>query len=218
MAWGDDMNIQAVDERKRPLSEPYLIRIGGWTRERYLREAPDNQIWEFAKGEVIMHSPATAEHQRIVIFLNRLLSGYCETSGLGEVLTGPAAVDLLPDVTREPDLFVVAPEDADRATGTPLAITPALVVEVTSPSTRRMDLEEKAEEYARAGVPEYWVVDLPEAALVVHHRETERYRMERLTEGRVESQAVSGFWIHTEWLFQSPLPSGRDCLQSILNG
>ncbi|MFB6286885.1 MAG: Uma2 family endonuclease [Candidatus Bipolaricaulia bacterium] len=212
------MRIQAVDERKRQLNEPYLIRVGGWTRERYLREAPDNQMWEFVGGEVIMHSPATAEHQRVVGFLYRLLAEYLETQNGGMVLTGPTAVDLLPEVTREPDLFVVAPEDAERATGTPLAITPSLVIEVTSPSTRRMDLAEKAEEYARAGVPEYWAVDLPEAALVVHRRDRERYDTERLASDPVESDAVAGFWIHAEWLFQSPLPSGRDCLQSILNG
>jgi len=69
MSGGDDMRIQAVDERKRQLNEPYLIRMGGWTRERYLREAPEDQIWEIAGGEVIMHSPATAEHQEIGGFL-----------------------------------------------------------------------------------------------------------------------------------------------------
>lgn len=211
------MKVHVVDERKRRLSEPYLIRMGGWTRERYLQEAPDNQIWEFVGGEVIMHSPATAEHQRIVSFLNRLLGGYCETRGWGEVLTGPGALDLLPNVTREPDLFVVAPEDTDRATGTPLAITPALIIEVTSPSTRRMDLEEKTAEYAQAGVPEYWVVDLTESELVVHRLDEERYEIARVSDGRVVSPSVPGFWVRAEWLFQDPLPSARNCLQSILD-
>jgi len=57
------MGVQVVDERKEPLRESYVVRLGGWTLERYLREAPEDQIWEFVRGEVVMHSPASAEHQ-----------------------------------------------------------------------------------------------------------------------------------------------------------
>ena len=36
---------------------------------------------------------------------------------------------------------------------------PDLAIEVLSPSTRHIDREEKAAEYAEAGVTEYWIVD-----------------------------------------------------------
>ena len=211
------MKVHVVDERQHPLREPYLIRIGGWSHERYLREAPDNQIWEFVRGEVIMHSPAAAEHQQVVGFLYRLIAGYLEARDAGLVLGGPAAVRVLANVTREPDLFVVAPEDMGKARGTPLELTPPLIVEVTSPSTRRMDLDEKAEEYARARVPEYWVVDLTQGELVVHRLEGESYRVHPLSDGRLDSRAVPGFWVHVEWPFEDPLPSGQACLQAILD-
>ena len=42
---------------------------------------------------------------------------------------------------------------------------PDLVVEVASPSTARHDLSEKLYAYARAAVPEYWVVN-PDAQTV----------------------------------------------------
>lgn len=45
---------------------------------------------------------------------------------------------------------------------------PDLVVEVTSPGTRSLDLVEKREAYADMGVPEYWVVDLTEQRVVAH--------------------------------------------------
>ncbi|MDR7596712.1 MAG: Uma2 family endonuclease [Armatimonadota bacterium] len=35
---------------------------------------------------------------------------------------------------------------------------PVPVIEVTSPSTRTVDLTEKLPDYARAGTPEHWVV------------------------------------------------------------
>ena len=210
------MKIHVVDERKREIREPYVVRMGGWTLERYLAESPDNARWEDVRGEVIMYSPATAEHQRLVGFLYRFLQGYCEAKGWGEVLTGPAAVQLAPEVVREPDVFVLAPEDALRAKGAPLPLRPVLVVEVISPSTRSLDLGEKAHDYAEAGVPEYWAVDPQRKELYLHELQQRAYRVQTLSEGWVESTAVPGLRLRVEWLWQSILPAVSACLQEVL--
>jgi len=162
------MRLTLVDERNRPYPAPYLVRLAGWTLQRYLGEAPEYPFCEFVREEVVMYSPATAEHQDLVRFLMRLLDGYCEARGWGKVLTGPAAIKVLPDVVREPDLFVLPPEEIPKARGVPLEVRPALVVEVVSPATRTVDLKEKPEDYALAGIPEYWAVDPEERRVVVH--------------------------------------------------
>lgn len=41
------MRLKVVDELKRPLEGPWLVRIPGWTRERYLSEAPETQFCEY---------------------------------------------------------------------------------------------------------------------------------------------------------------------------
>ena len=211
------MKVHVVDERKREIREPYVVRMGGWTLERYLAESPDNARWEYVRGEVIMYSPATAEHQRLVGFLYRLLQGYCEAKGWGEVLTGPAAVQLAPEVVREPDVFILAPEDALRAKGAPLPLRPVLVVEVISPSTRSLDLGEKAHDYAEAGVPEYWAVDPQRKEFYLHRPVGEgEYRVQTLSEGKVESAAVPGLWMWVDWLWRSPLPAVAPCLEEVL--
>jgi Uma2 family endonuclease len=209
--------VMVVDERKEPIREPYVLRLGGWTLERYLQEAPEHLISEFVRGEVVMYSPATAEHQELVGFLYRLLAGYCEARRWGKVLTGPAAVQLRPDVVREPDLFVLPPEEIPKAKGVPLEVHPALVVEVLSPSTRTLDLQEKAEDYALAEIPEYWAVDPERKEVVVHRPEPEgkSFEVERLSSGRVESRAVPGFWLEVGWLFQDPLPPVAACLNEV---
>lgn len=210
------MTVLVVDERKQLLREPYVVRLGGWTLERYLKETPEHLICEFVRGEVVMHSPATAEHQDLVGFLYRLLAGFCEVKGWGKVLTGPAAVRMLPDMVREPDVFVLSPEDVPKARGVPLEVRPVLVVEVVSPSTRTIDLREKAEDYALAGIPEYWAVDVEQKALSVHRLEGNRYQVDQATSGRIDSRGVPGFWMEAGWLWQAPLPPAAHCLQEIL--
>ncbi|MCU0494278.1 MAG: Uma2 family endonuclease, partial [Chloroflexaceae bacterium] len=64
-----------------------------------------------------------------------------------------------------PDIAVVfGVENWDSRKGTfdvaEQGVRPALLIEVTSPSTRRFDLNEKVEEYELAGVPFYVVVDV----------------------------------------------------------
>lgn len=210
------MAVLVVDEQKKPIHGPYVVRLGGWSLERYLKEAPEHLIWEFVRGEVVMHSPATAEHQRLINFLVRLLGGYCEAKGWGEVLTGPAAIRILPDVIREPDIFVLSPEEVPKAKGVPLQARPALIIEVISSPTRTIDLREKTADYASAGIPEYWAVDPEAKEITVHELKRGSYKVERISSGRVESRSVPGFWLEVDWLFQEPLPLAGGCLQQIL--
>ncbi len=211
------MTLAVVDARTRtPIQEDYLVYLPGWTLERYLQEAPENAFWEFVHGEVVVHSPVRAEHQRVVFFLARLLALYLDQRQGGEVLLGPAGLWVAPGVIREPDIFVLAPEDADKARGFPVKARPLLVVEVVSPSTRRLDLDIKPQEYAQARIPEYWVVDEETRTLVQHWLEGEGYRKATFTEGRMVSRALQGFWLEASWLWQRPRPSEWDLVQKIL--
>ncbi len=210
------MKLLVVDERKKLLREPYVVRLGGWTLDRYLAEAPESQRWEYVRGEVVMYSPATAEHQDLVRFLLRLLDGYCEERRWDKVLAGPAAIRILPDVVREPDLFALLPEEVPKAKGVPLEVRPALVIEVTSPTTRTIDTVEKASDYAAAGIQEYWVIDPERGEILVHRLKEREYELERVRAGHLESASVPGLWLKAEWLFQEPLPLVATCLRAVL--
>lgn len=61
------------------------------------------------------------------------------------------------DAVLQPDVFWL-PRSAPRYE-LPIRILPDLVIEVSSPSTRRHDLVRKRRVYEGARVPEYWFVD-----------------------------------------------------------
>lgn len=210
------MKLFVVDERKVPIQEPYVVRLSGWSIERYFSEAPESARWEFVRGEVIVYSPSTAEHQDLVGFFHVLLRVFCEARGYGKVFTGPAAVRLMPNVVREPDVFVVRPEDIPKASGVPLEVIPLFVLEVVSHSTRAIDLGEKVQDYAVAGIPEYWAVDPEEKKVHLHLLERKGYRVKKVSLGKVESRVIPGFWVEAGWLWRKPLPPISELLPGLL--
>ncbi|MCI0440365.1 MAG: Uma2 family endonuclease [Chloroflexi bacterium] len=106
----------------------------------------------------------TRSHQAAVQEFYVRLRAFVQKRDLGAVYVAPLPVRLWPDKVREPDVLFMAKEHADRMSEQFFG-PPDLVVEVTSPGTRHTDRADKHIEYARAGIPEYWIVD-PEARSV----------------------------------------------------
>jgi Uma2 family endonuclease len=143
--------------RRAPVAELFPPQ-GQWTEEDYFALPDTNRYVELYDGELVMPPHPTFRHQEALKRLFIRLNAFVEGHGLGVVQIAPLPVRLWPGKIREPDVFFIAKEHTDRI-GEHVSGVPDLLVEVTSPSTARLDRMEKFAEYARAGVPEYWVVD-----------------------------------------------------------
>ena len=107
----------------------------------------------------------------------------------------------------EPDLVFVAPDQLGILTAQNIQGTPALVIEILSPSTRKRDQEIKRLLYERTGVREYWLVDPELANVTVHRRAADGafVRAAALTaEGRdtLESPLLPGWSLALPRLFR----------------
>ncbi len=131
-----------------------------WTAAM-VRDLPDDgRRYEVVDGELLVTPAPAYRHQRAVGELYVVLHTYLSAHRVGSVLVAPADVVLDLRTLVQPDLFVVPlvggrpPENWDEAGAMLLA------VEVLSPSSARADRQIKRRRYQRAGVPEYWIVDL----------------------------------------------------------
>jgi Uma2 family endonuclease len=79
---------------------------------------------------------------------------------IGWVQFSPADIELSPRRLVQPDLFVVPWRDGRRPRTWRDITALLLVVEVTSPSTARLDRQQKRRVFQDAGIPEYWIADL----------------------------------------------------------
>jgi Uma2 family endonuclease len=144
----------AIAQRRYTVADLERLRGGGATR------------YELLDGTVfVAPSPATV-HQRVSrrteVAFDRTLTEH----ELGEVFDAPYDVHLGPDTVVQPDLVVVLKDRSSIVGPDHIAGVPSLIVEVISPSSRQVDTVTKRAAYARAGVPEYWLMDA-EACLVV---------------------------------------------------
>jgi len=174
--------------------------------EEFLAWADEDTLAEWVDGEIIMTSPASDRHQDLARFLTSVLGIFVETQELGVIRPAPFQMKL--EQGREPDLLFVAREHLDRLGGACLDGPADLVVEIVSPESAGRDRGEKFYEYARGGVPEYWLIDPQMESVEFYRLEGGRYRLAFSGEaGRYEARVLPGFWLRVEWLWQKPLPS-----------
>jgi len=82
---------------------------------------------------------------------------------------------------------------------------PDLAIEVVSPTSATHDRHRKLTAYARAGVPEYWIVDPASRTVEVLMLEHGDYQTLGVYQGKatLPSQIVPEFMVHVEQFFVS---------------
>jgi Uma2 family endonuclease len=136
------------------------------TEEEYLT-FDENILLEYADGFIEVLPMPTIYHQLILGFLFKQLEAFVAAGGLGTVVTAGYKVRVARGRYREPDVLFIA-TDHHSAIGKDFCTKADLVVEIVSEYNRRHDLVTKRDEYARAGIPEYWIVDPEEETITVY--------------------------------------------------
>ncbi|MBI3945038.1 MAG: Uma2 family endonuclease [Armatimonadetes bacterium] len=174
---------------------------GAWSEEEYF-SLPGNRLVEFRHGWIEVLPIPTETHQRIAFLIARLLAAFVEARSLGIVLFSGTRVRLAPGKYREPDVVFMRAEHSARR-HEQFWEGADLVMEVVSPDYRRHDLETKRREYARAGIPEYWIVDPEEKRIEVLALQGRRYRVHGVfTPGtQATSAALPGFMVAVDDVF-----------------
>lgn len=217
-----------IEKTRRALQDmdpPYLLRKYDATLEDYDLIADEDLRCEFLDGVLVVHSPATIDHEDRSGFLNGLLRNFVDDRNLGRVL-GANAVMQLGDRRFCPDISFLKQAHTDRVQKGQVVGPMDLVIEFLSKSTRDYDLGEKRIAYREGRVPEIWLIDpqRPEfhadvfAPLQGESHDSALYRTETLREGRWSSRVLEGFWVDVTWLWQEPLPSVLECFRAIADG
>lgn len=181
--------------------------VSGLTYDELRRWYPDDDSYrrELIDGELYVTPAPSIRHQRVVLGIARRLAEHADRHG-GECFTGPLDMVLAPGSVPEADLLYLTAATRERLDPAKLVGPADLVVEVSSPSTRRADLLVKRDLYARFEVPDYWVVDLEQDAVVVHRLGPAGYADPVIAQRgtSVTSEAADGFTMTVDDLLGPP--------------
>ncbi len=135
-----------------------LPRQGHWSDEAYLRLTDQCvRLVEFTDGYVEELPMPTSSHQAILLFLYRLFHEHLKLIG-GVVMVSPLRMRIRDGKYREPDILVLRDRSDERYQDR-YWLGADIVVEVVSPDNPSRDWIEKRDDYAEAGIPEYWIAD-----------------------------------------------------------
>jgi len=202
----------------RSIDLPYMIQVYDVTEEIFDELVDEDTKAELIDGVMIVHSPASMEHDDSSGFLRGLMSFFAEARSLGKVLGPDSLIHLAPGRKCAPDVFFIRQERVPMPLPKEFEGVPELVVEVLSTSNRRYDLRDKRLIYREAGVGEVWFIDSALRQIILDRRQAVSYTEDIVTAGRVSSAVLPGFWIDASWLWATPLPNRFMCLEEILSG
>jgi Uma2 family endonuclease len=201
----------------RAIDLPYAIRVYGVTEEMFDELVDEDTKAELFDGVLIVHSPASLRHEDVAGFLGSLMSFYADAKELGKVIaSGNGVVHLASGRKFAPDIFFIRGGRVPTPLPKEFEGTPDLVVEVLSPSNRHEDLNDKRRAYHDAGVDEVWFADIDDKKFIIDRKREDGYVEDVVTEGKVISTVLDGFWVNASWAWAEPLPNRMSCLQEIL--
>jgi Uma2 family endonuclease len=178
---------------------------GQWDEEEYLA-LETNRLVEFSDGFLEVLPVPTMSHQLLIAYLHGLFLAFVSSRKLGTVLLAAFRIRLRRGKYREPDIVFMAREHADRI-GEDFWDGADLVLEIVSdgPKDRHRDLVTKRGEYARAGIPEYWIVDPREERITVLRLSGKRYVVhgEFAPGDKATSHLLAGFGVDVTAAFAS---------------
>src|SRR5687768_9432368 len=185
------------------------VIAGPMSFEEFLEWEGDPHV-EWVNGQVIRMAPISDVHDDFHGFLLAVLRYRAETVRDGTVRHDPFQMKLasVPS-SRAPDIQYVRKEHFGMLRRTYTDGPADLVVEIISRGSRNVDRRDKFAEYAKGGVPEYWLFDPDRDRYEFYQLGPDgTYRLGAIPDdGIYRSAAIPGLWIRVAWLNQRPLPT-----------
>jgi Uma2 family endonuclease len=165
-SWHDGGGYDEEGETMATVQQKQGVRLRRFTKREYYRMGElgffRGQRVELIEGRIMVMSPQGPVHSGVVDKVAEILRG---VFAQGYWVRSQLPVDLGQPTEPEPDVSVVVGSRADYTQAHPTSAV--LIVEV-SDSTLSYDRNRKGSLYARAGVQDYWIVNIVQHQLEVY--------------------------------------------------
>lgn len=156
----------ALDYIREPLPE-YNTK-GKYTLDDYYA-IPDERRVELIDGVFYEMLTPSYAHQCFIREICAKIDRYIrDNRGNCELLVSPLDIQLDCDnyTMVQPDIMILC--DQKKITNRCIIGAPDFIIEILSPSTRKKDMTIKLAKYRKAGVREYWMIDIEKESIIVY--------------------------------------------------
>jgi Uma2 family endonuclease len=150
-------------------------RTKGYTFEEFCVLVNDGQKADLIDGVIYMASPDNMDANELFMWLGALMNGYARRKRLGKVYGTRVAFRINKINSPEPDLGFVRTSRLHLVHRGFVKGPPDLAVEIVSPDSIDRDYRRKREQYRRAGVGEYWIVDEIDEKVTLHRLSPQKH-------------------------------------------
>ena len=176
--------------------------IQNFNFRKFLEYANEDINCELINGVLIIHSPASLNHELIFKLILNLLDLYIQKNEIpGLSLGSRFTMRLSSKWAPEPDVMFIDREQEKNLHETYLDGPASVIFEILSPSTRDIDLQKKLPKYLECGVKEVWIIDLEEKSINIFF-EGEKHTFLDQDEW-ISSKYIEGFRIKSRWLWNA---------------
>jgi Uma2 family endonuclease len=179
----------------------------------------DHQKADLIDGIIYMASPDNTNANLLCGWLFTLLTIFVHRKKSGKVYAFRVAFRLDDRNGPEPDIGFVKKSRLRLVKRGHVAGRPDVAMEIVSPESVNRDYEKKRQQYEKAGVPEYWIIDeMKKKVLLLRLDKEGHYQEVQARDGILQSKVIKGFWLREAWLWKKTLPDPLAILKQILPG
>jgi Uma2 family endonuclease len=161
------MTMQSIPENILAKGD-YIFMKPDVTESEFWELTNEDSNCELIDGVLIIHSPASEEHESLFRQIISIIQLNLDASREGKVYGSRFVMRLSEKWNPEPDIIVVTPDKYSNIKSTHLEGPAAIAIEILSKSSKDIDLQKKLPKYLTAGVKETWIVDPQRKILSVH--------------------------------------------------
>jgi Uma2 family endonuclease len=160
-------------------------------------EGVEGRAYELSRGVVVVTDVPNPPHGDTIYEAREQLSAYSRAHPgvIHRVYSGAECKLLIADTEseRHPDLAIYKTPCPGHDSTVWSAWIPEIVIEVVSVDSGERHYNEKADDYLRFGVQEYWVIDKAAGRVRVHLRRSGRWQISDVASGTYTTKLLPGF-------------------------
>ena len=195
------MTVLLKFREEKLLEGEYIIFQHDVSEEVFWEYVNEDSNCELIEGVLVIHSPASEEHEDIFGYLYTILRYYLEKSQSGKIYGSRFVMKLSNKWNPEPDIFIIKPENYSKIKTNYYEGPADLVIEIISKSTRELDLTKKLPEFLKSGVKEVWIIDPDNKEITVYSKDKQSKYSDFKSSSIVKSSVLPELQFQVNWLW-----------------